>query len=944
MIENAEAVSQGRRSVVKLFFVYIGISSVLFFFVALFFFIPLMNDSFDRLQEKQSTQSAQDFSLKLSTYLQNRLSVLNDLASSALITNTVLLGEKNNPALADFFHVARLLGEDPSLILVDFNGNVLLTEVNDNVDNYRWVLPLLEASLSDVSVVQPSEIVNFITADSAGVALETPLFELAVPVIYGKSRDGVLIARIDASPSVVYRDGLIKSGVSEVQYSKQNNMISSDVNSIALPDKKTVFIDTYEISFSHIVSQENVQKSKQELWVRLSVGAFISALVMCFGLFFLGRKSILQPYIKLATLQNAVSKAVEGISFIDPSGCYVSLNQAYAAPAGYLPEELEGKPWSVTVHPDDMPMLNEAYQQMLDEGSVVAEARGVRKDGSTFYKQVTMITQYNGDGEMIGHHCFLKDITERKEEEAGREELIQALARTNDNLIDSQEKILSGDKKLRTVLNFQSVVFDNVPDMLFVKDTEFRIVQANEAFLNVYPENMRSSVIGSTCLEGYKEDEREEFLFFDRIAFDKGFSETEESILFPDGKYRTLLTKKVRFKDEQGEVFILGVASDITEIKQAQQELLKSEQRYEVAVKGSSVGLWDFDVLTGELYWSDRFKQIVGVADSDFTGTLEEFAGRLHPEDEGRVLSQFNLHLSNKAPYNVEYRFRKEDGSYVWLHAEGQALWNEEGQPIRVAGSVEDITKRKSSEIEREKLIDKLAESNEGLEHFAFVCSHDLQEPLRIIRSFSERLQKHMGDSLDGDDKAQLYFKFIVDGAARAQVLIADILTYSRVDNDTQPLEEVSPETLVEAVKQHLQVGFEDDKRQVIYSDLPLVVGNKTQIYQLLQNLINNGLKYQPADRDPSVYVSAVDGGQGYWQFTVKDNGIGIEPRYQKQIFDVFKRLHGQGEYSGTGVGLAICKKVVERHGGRLWVESEKEQGASFHFTLPKKAPVEIES
>ncbi|MGK0500997.1 MAG: signal transduction histidine kinase [Oceanicoccus sp.] len=167
-------------------------------------------------------------------------------------------------------------------------------------------------------------------------------------------------------------------------------------------------------------------------------------------------------------------------------------------------------------------------------------------------------------------------------------------------------------------------------------------------------------------------------------------------------------------------------------------------------------------------------------------------------------------------------------------------------------------------------------------------------------------------------------------------MLIADILTYSRVDNDTQLLEEVSAESLVEAVKQHLQIGFDGDERQVIYDHLPLISGNKTQVYQLLQNLINNGLKYQPAGLAPKVHVSAVDDGLGCWQFTVKDNGIGIEPRYQQQIFEVFKRLHGQGEFSGTGVGLAICKKVVERHGGRLWVESEKDKGASFHFTLPK--------
>jgi PAS domain S-box-containing protein len=935
MIENAEAVSQGKRSVVNMFFVYVGISSLLFFFVALFFFIPLMNDSFDDLQEKKSKQSANDYALKLSVYLDNRLLVLNDLASSALIANTVLLGEKNNPALADFLDTARLLGEDPSLTLVDVNGSVLLSEevVGGNID-YRWVQPLLEGLPLGSSVVPVSELINFIVEDSSGISLKIPLFELAVPVTYGNSRDGVLVARINASPRVVYSGDLLKTGVSGVQYSKQKKMIQSDINSIVLPDKEAILIDAYSISFSHFASRSDVKASKRELWVRLSVAALISSVVMCFGLFFLGRKNILQPYIKLAALQNAVSKAVEGISFIDPSGCYVSLNHAYAGAAGYLPEELEGKPWSVTVHPDDLPMLNEAYQTMLDEGVVTAEARGRRKDGSTFYKQVSMITQYDDKGGMIGHHCFLKDISARKVNERQQEDLIQALARTNSSLVDSQEKILIGEKNLRAIHKFQTIVFDNVPDMLFVKDSEFRIVQANQAFLNVYPEDMRNDVIGRTSLEGYEEEEREAFLVFDRIAFDKGFSETEETIQFPDGKRRTLLTKKVRFQDELGAVFILGVASDITDIKQAQCELLKSEQRYEVAVKGSSVGLWDFDIVTNELYWSDRFKGMVGVQE-EFTGKLEEFTERLHPEDKVETLRAFNAHLENKSPYVVEYRFQKADGNYMWVHAEGQALWDVQGEPIRVAGSVEDITQRKQAEIEREKLIDSLAKSNEGLEHFAFICSHDLQEPLRVIRSFSERLQSHIGDSLEGDDKAQLYFKFIVDGAARAQVLIADILAYSRVESDTQVLEDVDTGRLVDAVKQHLQVGLDGDQRKVSYDALPVIVGNKTQLYQLLQNLVNNGLKYQAAEVLPKVHVSAADMGDGYWQFSVKDNGIGIEPRYQKQIFDVFKRLHGQGEYAGTGVGLAICKKVVERHAGRLWVESARGEGATFHFTLP---------
>ncbi|MFT7389020.1 MAG: PAS domain S-box-containing protein [Candidatus Endobugula sp.] len=931
MSKKIDAALKGKQAIVKLFVAFVGISSLLFFAVVLVVFIPLVNDSFDALQEKYETQTVQSYATKLSSYLDNRLLLLKDVAKSPLMTNAVLMAD-GNPALIDFMRSVRVLGEDPMLTLVDTESRVLFGESVDVAD-YQWTQLLLETG--DVN-----EIVRFIEAgksanDEMANEMPWPLFELAVPIIYRNGRAGILVARVNASPSQIYTDKILISNNSAVTYSLKGKEISSPIDMIESPNEQSFFIAKYSIDLTHIVSRNNINKSKKSLLIRFLLSAFITTIVMCLLLFFFGRKLILKTYVQLSPLQNTFAKATEGVSFIDASGRYVSLNYAYASMAGYTPQELEERLWSVTVFPEDLPALEEVYQEMLREGIATAEARGITKEGNVFYKQVTMITQYDDHGVMTGHHCFIKDISSRKKNEQQQEGLIQALARTNTRLVESQEKILVGEKNLHSVLNFQMAVFDNVPDMLFVKDSGLHIVQANKAFLNFFPEDMRNDVIGNTLLEEFDVDEREASSFFDRMAFNKGVSETEETIQFPDGRVRTLLTKKVRFEDESGATFILAVASDITDIKQAQKELLKSEQRYEVAVKGSSVGLWDFDVATDELYWSDRFKEMVGV-NEEFTGHISEFADRLHPEDKAETLRVFNAHLEQKSPYVVDYRFRKVDGDYIWIHSEGQALWDEQGMPVRVAGSVDDITQRKKADIDRERLIDSLAKSNEGLEHFAFICSHDLQEPLRVIRSFSERLQGHIGKSLEGDDKAQLYFKFIVDGAARAQELIADVLAYSRIDNDTQVLKNVNSEKLVKAVKQHLQIGIDGDQRKVSCDTLPVIVGNKTQLYQLLQNLINNGLKYQAAGVLPEVHISAANMDDNFWQFSVRDNGIGIELRYQKQIFDVFKRLHGQGEYAGSGIGLAICKKVVERHGGRLWVDSEKDRGATFHFTLPK--------
>ncbi len=255
-------------------------------------------------------------------------------------------------------------------------------------------------------------------------------------------------------------------------------------------------------------------------------------------------------------------------------------------------------------------------------------------------------------------------------------------------------------------------------------------------------------------------------------------------------------------------------------------------------------------------------------------------------------------------------------------------------------GIVRDITKRVALEIEREKFIDKLTDSNEELARFAFVCSHDLQEPLRMVRSFSEKLQEHLADDLKGDAKGQKYFDFVIDGAARSQTLITDILAYSSISSDTQILETVNIEGIITVIKNNAFNAAEDSKGEITFDSLPELQGNKTQLFQLFQNLINNGLKYQKPDTVPKVHISVEDTGE-HWIFAIKDNGIGMEERHLSKIFEVFQRLHRRSKFAGTGVGLSICKKVVERHDGIIWVESEKGTGSTFYIKFIKPTNIE---
>jgi light-regulated signal transduction histidine kinase (bacteriophytochrome) len=227
----------------------------------------------------------------------------------------------------------------------------------------------------------------------------------------------------------------------------------------------------------------------------------------------------------------------------------------------------------------------------------------------------------------------------------------------------------------------------------------------------------------------------------------------------------------------------------------------------------------------------------------------------------------------------------------------------------------------------------ELKRSNEELEQFAYVASHDLQEPLRMVASYTQLLERRYGDKLD--DNAREFIAFAVDGARRMQALIDALLQYSRVGSRAGEMAQVDLNEVLDAARINLTVAIEEAQAEVIADKLPSVVADQTQMIQLFQNLIGNAIKFRGEQR-PCVHVSATPE-SGRVHVVVKDNGIGIDPRYANRIFMVFQRLHTQAEYPGTGIGLALCRKIVERHGGAIWVESEPGKGAAFHFTLANK-------
>lgn len=384
-----------------------------------------------------------------------------------------------------------------------------------------------------------------------------------------------------------------------------------------------------------------------------------------------------------------------------------------------------------------------------------------------------------------------------------------------------------------------------------------------------------------------------------------------------------------------GEGLALATVRNLSDRERILAALRETEDRLNIALRAAHMGIWNLAPGDNILTWDAFMGPLFGLPLGHQPLGAEEFWALVHEEDKPRVQETVVTALLCRAEYYDEYRVVWPDGETHWIATRGRVHRDGNDVPVRMAGACWDITDRKRDETRLRELAEELGQINADLEQFAYAASHDLQEPLRAVAGCVQILERRWGDTLD--DEGREVIGHAVDGARRMQRLIEDLLAYSRVGTREKVFAEIALGGALDEALRNLQVAVEESGAVVERGDLPLVVADPAQMRQLFQNLIGNAIKFRGADA-PRVSVSA-EREAGAWRVCVRDNGIGVDPAHADRIFHVFQRLHTRREYPGTGIGLAICKRIVERHGGRIWVEGAVGEGAAFYFTIPDRSP-----
>jgi PAS domain S-box-containing protein len=599
--------------------------------------------------------------------------------------------------------------------------------------------------------------------------------------------------------------------------------------------------------------------------------------------------------------QTTLASIGDAVIATDADARITFLNEVAESLTGWAQQEAVGKPLDqvfLISNETTGATVDSPVAKALREGRIVGLANHTKltaKSGSETPIDDSAAPIRDGDGNITGVVLVFRDIRERKEAE--------------DELKRAEQRFRTAVAAVSGLLwtnNAKGEMEGDQPSWgRFTGQTpeEYRGYGWSKA---VHPDDAQPSVDEWNRAVA----ERRKFVF-------------EHRVRRHDGAWRLFSICALPVIDEAGVIQEwVGVHTDITDRKQVQQDLEASEARLRFMAESMPQKIFTANAMGEVIYFNEQWMDFTGLT---FTQIRDwGWVQFIHPDDVQENIRLWKHSIDTGELFQLTTRVRRHDGAYRWHLSRAHPMRDAEGNRMMWLGSTTEIH-------EQRELQEKLTRANQDLESFAYSASHDLQEPLRMITSYSQMLISSYKGQLDGE--AEMCVGFITDGTRRMRELLADLLAYTAVDaKTTDDTEFIDLNVIVEEVTRSMQVAIQESGAVITSDPLPVISGHRAHFVQLFQNLLSNGIKYR-STRPCRIRIS-VEGQNGSRRFAFTDNGIGIAPEHHERIFGVFKRLHGK-KIPGTGIGLAICQRVVERYRGRLWVESEPGTGSTFVFTLP---------
>jgi len=700
------------------------------------------------------------------------------------------------------------------------------------------------------------------------------------------------------------------------------------------PDDRKNTRETLEMVLKEPGGTVNVQyrmknKSGSWLWVEASGKNMlhdptIGAIIANYRDISERKRSEEELILQKSYFQQLFESSPEGIVILDNTDRIVNVNRGFERLFQFMSGEVKGNKINTILVPENL--MEQATQMSLFvlKGEIIhKETVRKRKDGSLVNVSVLAYPITLGT-DQIGVYGIYSDISERKEAEKA--------------LRNSQERYRAFvQQSTEGIWRFEFL--EPIPVKSLVEEQikmAFKfgyLAECNDTFAKMYGYGSSEEIVGARLNELLVESDPKNIDYL-RSFIERGYKinniETHEKD--KDGNNKYFMNNLVGILENEAVVRAWGTQRDITESKLADEELRRTQFRLATLLNNlHDVVLYE----TGgeKEFVSENVIDLLGYPASKFIANRKFFPGIIHPGDFKRVHEKTRAWVTAGRPgiLNLEFRCRRADGTYIWIEDHMVSVRSKDNHDS-MAGVLIDITEHKGSEEKLKQLAEKLALSNKELEQFAYVASHDLQEPLRMVASYIQLLQKRYKGELSTE--ADEFINFAVDGVVRMKTLINDLLIYSRMNTQEFPLEPTDCDKIIEQVKGNLRSAIEESKAEIIHDSLPVINSNPLQMTQLFQNLVSNAIKFRKPGVPAKVHISCKQN-EDEWLFSVSDNGIGIEKEYSERVFIIFQRLHNYKEYPGTGIGLAICKKIVEKLGGRIWVESEQGKGSTFSFTIP---------